>query len=62
MPRPTTKANLIQASTEQFAKLWAVIGETANEEKYADIVPNERDKNARNVPVYLYEWHCFLLH
>ena len=62
MPRPTTKADLIQAANEQFAKLWTLIGEMSDEEKSADIVPNERDKNVRDVLVHLYEWHCLLLH
>ena len=61
MPRPTTKADLIQAANDQFAKLWTLIGEMSDEEKSADIVPNERDKNVRDVLVHLYEWHCLLL-
>ena len=61
MPRPTTKADLIQATNEQFAKLWTLIGEMSDKEKSADIVPNERDKNVRDVLVHLYEWHCLLL-
>ena len=61
MPRPTTKADLIQAANEQFAKLWTLIGEMSDEEKSADIVPNERDKNVRDVLVHLYEWHGLLL-
>ena len=61
MPRPTTKADLIQAANEQFAKLWTLIGEMSDEEKSADIVPNELDKNVRDVLVHLYEWHCLLL-
>ena len=61
MPRPTTKADLIQAANEQFAKLWTLIGEMSDEEKRTDIVPNERDKNVRDILVHLYEWHCLLL-
>ena len=61
MPRPTSKSDLIQAANEQFAKLWTLIGEMSDEEKSADIVPNERDKNVRDVLVHLYEWHCLLL-
>ena len=61
MPRPTTKADLIQAANDQFAKLWTLIGEMSDEEKRADIVPNERDKNVRDILVHLYEWHCLLL-
>ena len=61
MPRPTTKADLTQAANDQFAKLWTLIGEMSDEEKSADIVPNERDKNVRDILVHLYEWHCLLL-
>ena len=62
MPRPTTKADLIQASNEQFEKLWTVIDSMTDEEKNADIIPNERDKNVRDVLMHLYEWHCLLLY
>ena len=61
MPRPTSKSDLIQAANDQFAKLWTLIDEMSDEEKSADIVPNERDKNVRDVLVHLYEWHCLLL-
>ena len=61
MPRPTSKSDLIQAATDQFAKLWTLIDEMSDEEKSADIVPNERDKNVRDVLAHLYEWHCLLL-
>jgi len=61
MLRPTTKADLIQAANEQFAKLWSLIDEMSDKEKSADIVPNERDRNVRDVLVHLYEWHCLLL-
>ena len=61
MPRPATKADLIQASNEQFAKLRTLIDGMTDKEKSADIFPNERDKNVRDVLVHLYEWHCLLL-
>ena len=35
MPRPTTKADLIQAANDQFAKLWTLIGEMSDEELLA---------------------------
>lgn len=35
MPRPTTKADLIQAANDQFAKLWTLIGEMSDEELFA---------------------------
>ncbi|QTQ13168.1 ClbS/DfsB family four-helix bundle protein [Treponema parvum] len=61
MPRPKTKSDLILAANAQFAKLWELIGGMSEEEKCADIFPNERDKNVRDVLVHLYEWHCLLL-
>lgn len=61
MSRPTTKKDLISISNEQFEKLWNLIDEMTDEEKNADIIPNERDKNVRDVLVHLYEWHCLLL-
>lgn len=35
MPRPTTKADLIQAANDQFAKLWTLIGEMSDEALFA---------------------------
>ena len=61
MPGPATKADLIQASNQQFAKLRTLIDGMTDKEKSADIFPNERDKNVRDVLVHLYEWHCLLL-
>ncbi|UTY30300.1 ClbS/DfsB family four-helix bundle protein [Treponema putidum] len=61
MPRPATKEDLIFASNEQFTKLCSLIDEMTDEEKSADILPNERDKNLRDVLMHLYEWHCLLL-
>lgn len=61
MPRPTTKEDLIFASNEQFEKLWNLIDGMTEKERTADINPNERDKNVRDVLVHLYEWHCLLL-
>ncbi|MEL3913152.1 MAG: ClbS/DfsB family four-helix bundle protein [Treponema pedis] len=60
MARPTTKKDLLEAAEIQFAKLWEVIGGMTEEERLADIFPNERDKNVRDVLVHLYEWHCLL--
>ena len=61
MPRPTTKEDLIEAANEQFEKLWNLIDGMSEKERIADINPNERDKNVRDVLVHLYEWHCLLL-
>ena len=39
MPRAATKADLIQASNEQFAKLRTLIDGMTDKEKSADIFP-----------------------
>ena len=44
MPRPTTKADLIEAANKNFETLEALLGSLSDEEKCADIFPNERDK------------------
>lgn len=61
MPRPATKKNLLETAELQFANLWTLIDGMSNEEQTADILPNERDKNVRDVLVHLYEWHCLLI-
>ena len=61
MPRPTTKADLIEAANKNFETLEALLGSLSDEEKCADIFPNERDKNVRDVLVHLSEWHRLLI-
>ena len=61
MPRPTTKVDLIEAANKNFETLEALLGSLSDEEKCADIFPNERDKNVRDVLVHLSEWHRLLI-
>lgn len=61
MPRPTTKADLIEAANTNFEKLTTLIESLSDEERLADIFPNERDKNERDVLVHLSEWHRLLV-
>jgi len=73
MPRPTTKADLIEAANEQFDKLWELIDSMTEEERSATFNFSEdflqkqkeahwtRDKNLRDILVHLYEWHQLLL-
>jgi hypothetical protein len=61
MPRPTTKADLIEAANTNFEKLTTLIESLSDEERLADIFPNERDKNVRDVLVHLSEWHRLLV-
>jgi len=67
MTRPTTKADLVSAATDQFDKLWKMIDSMSEEEQNAafdfgeDFDKKEahwkRDKNLRDVLIHLYEWH-----
>lgn len=72
MARPTTKADLIVAANENFAKLWKLIDSLPEEAQNAEFNFEEatadkseahwsRDKNLRDVLVHLYEWHRLLL-
>ncbi len=71
MPRPSTKEELIQASNENFAKLFKLIDSFSDEElngKFSfehDLKLKEahwkRDKNIKDVLVHLYEWHKLLM-
>ena len=57
MARPTCKAELEQAASEWFAKLWQLIDSMTEEEQNAAFLFEDRDKNLRDVLVHLYEWH-----
>ncbi|WP_428770885.1 ClbS/DfsB family four-helix bundle protein [Treponema sp. HNW] len=61
MSRPATKNDLIEAANAQFEKLRNLLAGMSEAERKADIEPNERDKNVRDVLIHLYEWHCLLL-
>lgn len=71
MPRPTTKAELMQAANGQFEKMWEFIDSMGNDGKDAVFAFGDdskhkeahwkRDKNLRDVLVHLYEWHRLLL-
>lgn len=71
MPRPMNKEDLIQASEEQFAKLWKTIEDMSKDERVAtfDFGDNpklkeahwKRDKNIRDVLIHLYEWHMLFV-
>lgn len=61
MPRPKTKAELLEAAESQFQKLWALIDAMSEEEQNAAFLFEDRDKNLRDVLVHLTEWHQMLL-
>ncbi|MDR0364552.1 MAG: ClbS/DfsB family four-helix bundle protein [Bacteroidales bacterium] len=61
MPRPTTKAQLLQASDENFKELFSLINSMTKEKQEKSFSFEDRDKNIRDVLVHLYEWHQLLL-
>ena len=44
MPRPSTKSDLIEAANKNLKMLESILDGLSDEEKHADIFPNERDK------------------
>lgn len=61
MPRPKTKEELLKLAQSEFAILQELLGAMSKEERSADLLPNSRDKNVRDVLAHLHEWHCLLL-
>ena len=71
MPRPTTKAELMDAANTQLNKIWTLIDAMPEGDQTAEFCfdPDKagkeahwkRDKNLRDVLVHLYEWHQLLL-
>lgn len=72
MSRATNKDELIEAATNNFAKMWQIIetmpaqalaidfdfsGEPSKKEAHW-----QRDKNLRDVLIHLHEWHLLLIH
>jgi len=74
MPRPTNKADLLQAAEMQFQKLQNLITSLSEQAQVSDFSFDEgflarqkeahwkRDHNLRDVLIHLYEWHQLLLH
>ena len=57
MGRPTTKSDLIDGATIQFAKLWKLIDTMSEKEQNSIFLFEDRDKNLRDILIHLYEWH-----
>lgn len=61
MARPTTKQELTVAAEKQYAKLNELIDSMSADEQNAEFGFEDRDRNLRDVLIYLYEWHRLLL-
>ncbi|MBF2665094.1 ClbS/DfsB family four-helix bundle protein [Listeria seeligeri] len=61
MARPTTKAELIKLSEENYQKLNDLIDAIPAEKQMQPFPFEDRDKNIRDVVVHLHEWHKMML-
>lgn len=62
MPRPTTKATLMDLGHENYQKMWALIDTFDENERIHGKVPFEdRDKNIRDILIHLHHWHLMML-
>jgi hypothetical protein len=62
MPRPTTKADLLDLANRNIEKLFSFIESLPKEYQEKEYPLNERDKTIRDVLCHLYEWHCMMEH
>ena len=60
MARPTTKDELIAAANAQFGKMMDMVGKMSDEERNAEFLFEDRDRNPRDVLIHLYEWHMMM--
>ena len=61
MPRPKTKAELLTAATDGFARLNAIIESLTGSQQTASFPFDHRDKNVRDVLAHLHQWHRMML-
>ncbi|WRS30481.1 ClbS/DfsB family four-helix bundle protein [Actinomycetaceae bacterium MB13-C1-2] len=70
MARPTTRAELLEATDTQYYKLEKLLDSMSPAEQDAPLTYSdskksgahwERDKNLRDILIHLYEWHQLLL-
>lgn len=61
MPRPKTKAELLSASSDRFARLNLAIDSLSPTQIKAPFPFEHRDKNVRDVLAHLHAWHEMML-
>ncbi|MDN5216324.1 ClbS/DfsB family four-helix bundle protein [Fulvivirgaceae bacterium BMA12] len=61
MPRPKTKAELIQLSQENFRKLNDFVDAFSEPELIAEFPEGTLNRNIRDVLAHLHEWHLMML-
>ena len=62
MPRPKTKAELIQLSQENFRKLNNFVDAFSKPEFLAEFSKGTLNRNIRDVLAHLHEWHLMMLY
>ncbi|MCO4780778.1 MAG: ClbS/DfsB family four-helix bundle protein [Candidatus Cloacimonetes bacterium] len=61
MPRPKSKAQLLEQSGEGFNQIFILIDSLSKQEFNAKFRFEHRDKTIRDVLAHLHEWHCMML-
>lgn len=61
MPRPTTRADLLDAADGTYARVLEVIDGLPPEARAAEFEFPDRDRNVRDVVGHLHAWHLMLL-
>ena len=61
MPRPTTKATLLELSQANYDKLLALINGYGPEEQEAEFPEGTMNRNIRDVLAHLHQWHNMML-
>lgn len=61
MPRPTSKAELLKASSQQYDKLLEQIDELSPTEQEAEFPPGTLNRNIRDILAHLHHWHKMMV-
>lgn len=61
MPRPTSKAALLEQTTTGFERLAALLDGLSPEQRLAEFAFEDRDRTVRDVLFHLHTWHGLLL-
>ena len=61
MPRPKTKAELLDLSQKNFKRLTEFVDSFSNQEKNTDFPEGTMNRNIRDVFTHLHHWHLMLI-
>lgn len=61
MARPTSKAELLQVSSDAYKKLISLVSSYSDSEREADFPEGTMNRNIRDVLAHLHHWHLLML-